>query len=681
MILEYKKDGSTTYSEVDRAEGTESSDTYNRGWKYKKDTTQVATYFRSQDWTNCSECLISEYTNISAGSGNDDYRLESNGDTTFYSFPVASYGSPVVISGVNSDTLRIENIPYSMNGYKYNLEMQTPGFACDPDVSTDVSTLNVFLPDFDNDGYVDKLDLDADNDGILDSEEDTTDIDGDGFPNYLDLDSDGDGCFDAVEAGFSDPDNDGYLGTSPVQVDEDGKVLNQGGYSTPSAVDLDGNGVMDYKEAGSQVVITRQPSDQIYYDDKGKFFVEASADGVIGYQWQILEDTSGEEWSDLANGEDFSTVTTDTLNVDNILDYSDNKFRVMLTTPGFACGDTIYSDPVTVINSEDWDEDGIPDNIDLDDDNDGILDILEGEDVDTDGDGIPNSKDTDSDGDGCYDAVEAGYTDEDDDGYLGTSPFEVTSVGTVIGHGGYQPPEDDLDDNGIMDLLEVGSAAVPNTIPANDTLIAGGNASFTGSFTAEGTVIYHWEYSAGKEEWVDVTDTLVIGEDTTYFSGLTDTTLNITNVTFAMNDYRFRIVASTPSFKCGPDTPSIPGAIKLAGDNDQDGIIDIIDLDDDNDGILDSIEGGGDTDGDGIPDWFDLDSDGDGCYDVQEAGFEDPDNDGVLCTSPVVVDGVGKVVCIEDGACEDDPNTNMSWNRGNQASLLQILKDLQDITD
>ena len=107
MILEYKKDGSTTYSEVDRAEGTESSDTYNRGWKYKKDTTQVATYFRSQDWTNCSECLISEYTNISAGSGNDDFRLESNGDTTFYSFPVASYGSPVVISGVNSDTLRI----------------------------------------------------------------------------------------------------------------------------------------------------------------------------------------------------------------------------------------------------------------------------------------------------------------------------------------------------------------------------------------------------------------------------------------------------------------------------------------------------------------------------------------------------------------------------------------------
>ena len=113
-----------------------------------------------------------------------------------------------------------------MDGYKYNLEMQSPGYACGPDVSTNVSILNIFLPDFDNDGYVDKLDLDADNDGILDVDEDTTDIDGDGFPNYIDLDSDGDGCNDAIEAGFTDPDNDGYLGESPVVVNTDGVVLN-----------------------------------------------------------------------------------------------------------------------------------------------------------------------------------------------------------------------------------------------------------------------------------------------------------------------------------------------------------------------------------------------------------------------------------------------------------------------
>ena len=673
LYLEKRTSTNTSdWLEIDRIEASD-EDSYHKGWRYKKDTTQVSTYYRAQDWITCLSCLDNEITNITAGNDDDDYTLV-DGDTIFHNFPLGTYGNPVIISGVRSDTLKIQNIPFSMNGYKYNLEMQTPGFACDPDVSTDVSTLNVFLPDFDDDGYPDKVvDLDSDNDGILDVDEDTTDIDGDGFPNYIDLDSDGDGCPDAIEAGFTDPDNNGYLGTSPVLVGPKGKVLNQGGYTNPAALDLDGNGVMDFMEKGSQVKITRNPSNQIYYDNDAQFFVVANSDATISYQWQILLDTtSGNVWTDLTNNEDFSSVTSDTLNVANILDYSANKFRVKVFTPSYACGDTVFSSPAQLVNSSDWDNDGIPDSDDIDDDNDGILDVSEGEDEDIDGDGIPNSKDLDSDGDGCYDAVEAGYTDEDNDGYLGTSPVEVfPNIGTVIGQGGYNPPEDDLDDNGLMDLIEFGSAAAASTIPVNDTLIAGGNASFTASFTAEGTILYQWQYSTDNgSSWADVPDTLVINNDTSYHTGANDTTLEVTNVTFDMANYSYRLVASTPSYKCGPDTPSAAASIKLAGDNDKDGIIDIIDLDDDNDGILDSIEGGGDTDGDGIPDWFDLDSDGDGCKDVEEAGFEDLDGDGLLCTSPVVVDGVGKVVCIADGACEDDPNTNMSWNPGNYATFI-----------
>ncbi len=68
----------------------------------------------------------------------------------------------------------------------------------------------------------------------------------------------------------------------------------------------------------------------------------------------------------------------------------------------------VFAEPAQLVNSSDWDNDGIPDSDDIDDDNDGILDVSEGEDEDIDGDGIPNSKDLDSDGDGCYDAVEAG---------------------------------------------------------------------------------------------------------------------------------------------------------------------------------------------------------------------------------------------------------------------------------
>uniref|UniRef100_UPI0026131A4C T9SS type B sorting domain-containing protein n=1 Tax=uncultured Aquimarina sp. TaxID=575652 RepID=UPI0026131A4C len=63
--------------------------------------------------------------------------------------------------------------------------------------------------------------------------------------------------------------------------------------------------------------------------------------------------------------------------------------------------------------------------------------------------------------------------------------------------------------------------------------------------------------------------------------------------------------------------------IIIDGDNDDDGISDSIDIDDDNDGILDVVEGTGDTDGDGISDAFDQDSDNDGIPDNVEGQTTD----------------------------------------------------------
>lgn len=57
-----------------------------------------------------------------------------------------------------------------------------------------------------------------------------------------------------------------------------------------------------------------------------------------------------------------------------------------------------------------------------------------------------------------------------------------------------------------------------------------------------------------------------------------------------------------------------------APDADGDGVYDYLDVDDDNDGIPDSIEGPcGDTDGDGVENTVDLDSDNDGIFDIIEA--------------------------------------------------------------
>ncbi|MEN8825542.1 MAG: gliding motility-associated C-terminal domain-containing protein, partial [Wenyingzhuangia sp.] len=98
------------------------------------------------------------------------------------------------------------------------------------------------------------------------------------------------------------------------------------------------------------------------------------------------------------------------------------------------------------------------------------------------------------------------------------------------------------------------------------------------------------------------------------------------------------------------------------GDCDNDQVSNTIDLDDDNDGILDSDEGFIDTDLDGIPDHLDLDADSDNCYDVVEAGGEDPDNDGILGESPVLVDAQGRVV--GEGAYQspDDQDSNGIYN-------------------
>jgi gliding motility-associated-like protein len=123
-------------------------------------------------------------------------------------------------------------------------------------------------------------------------------------------------------------------------------------------------------------------------------------------------------------------------------------------------------------------------------------------------------------------------------------------------------------------------------------------------------------------------------------------------------------------------------------DSDSDGILDYLDLDSDNDGIYDLVESGSnaldsnnngildatvfgmngladalettldsgilnytvaDTDADGIKNHTEIDSDNDACNDVTEAGFTDPNFDGMLGIVPVVVNTNGIVTSKTDG--------------------------------
>ena len=120
--------------------------------------------------------------------------------------------------------------------------------------------------------------------------------------------------------------------------------------------------------------------------------------------------------------------------------------------------------------------------------------------------------------------------------------------------------------------------------------------------------------------------------------------------------------ATDPDDPCSYLFQSITLARLDLGDCDNDQVPNTQDLDDDNDGILDSDEGFVDTDLDGIPDHLDLDADNDGCLDVLEAGFTDDDRDGLLGQSPIAVDAQGRVTGHGGYVTPSDRDQNSSYD-------------------
>ena len=513
--------------------------------------------------------------------------------------------------------------------------------------------------DFDKDGITDADDLDDDNDGILDVWEGDTDTDGDGFLNRYDLDSDGDGCYDTQEAGYTDQDDNGILGygtSQGVYVDDRGRVIQNNdktdvvdGYTLP--VDLDNSGAEDFREKGFQLEITAHPEDITLEPcpdlDQNSLFFEADANGVnVSYRWQVSTD-QGVTWKRIMDVENYSGIIEYKL---EIIDFDTsmigNSYRAIVETRGYVCGENDTTNAASIYMLPDNDNDCVPDEIDLDDDNDGIYDSEEG-DGDIDGDGIINSFDLDTDSDGCFDVIEAGYLDDDEDGLSGLSPVEVDTLGRVIvvdSTGlvnllGYGEPQD-LDENGIKDYKEISENPVIISDPQSVEIALERTVLFSVEVDYNGPLSYQWQLNLG-EGWINLADTSI-------YSGINSDTLVIKSVELAMDENLYRVVISS-LLVCSEPVFSDDATLNVLPDNDKDKIPDIYDLDDDNDGILDTDEGESDLDGDGIPNSFDLDSDNDGCLDVVEAGLDDGDVDGLLGNSPVEVDSLGLVISNTSG--------------------------------
>ncbi|WP_428225755.1 T9SS type B sorting domain-containing protein [Flavobacterium sp.] len=189
--------------------------------------------------------------------------------------------------------------------------------------------------DTDKDLVADYIDYDSDNDGIKDDIEKNTDFDSDKISNYRDLDSDEDGCFDVKEAGFSDNDTNGILGISPVNVDKNGLVVGNGGYTNPNE---------NYLIAAPITISTQPTTGKGCEKESTKITITSNAES---YQWEISTD-KGFTWNPILLSTVYTGSTTNTLTINGLSPMmKSHLFRVKLNRKGNSCD--FYSNEIGLL--------------------------------------------------------------------------------------------------------------------------------------------------------------------------------------------------------------------------------------------------------------------------------------------------------------------------------------------
>ena len=266
-----------------------------------------------------------------------------------------------------TDIIEAQGINIALSGIDANL-----------DGLDDVFTSPITPIDSDNDGVLDYLDLDSDNDGVydlfeaghtqLDSDLNGTidnsstsvginglvdaletiadnfilnytvsDLDADTIFSYLDPDSDGDDCTDVIEAGYTDADNDDFIGSSPVTVDEQGIVIGiTDGYTIPNS---------DYS-IGAPIVLNTPFEDVVFCQlSTSTITIDSTADT---FQWEVSTD-NGATWNSIIDDAIYNGSTSTTLQITNLqLALNNNLYRVFLQRAGNSCDDTSNSIKLTV---------------------------------------------------------------------------------------------------------------------------------------------------------------------------------------------------------------------------------------------------------------------------------------------------------------------------------------------
>ncbi len=335
----------------------------------------------------------------------------------------------------------------------------------------------------------------------------------------------------------------------------------------------------------------------------------------------------------------------------------------------------------------DADDDGTPDYLDEDDDNDGIRDAKEG-DGDSDGDGIPDRLDDDSDEDGIPDATEGvgdsdgdgtpDYLDADSDGDGYSDALEGAGDSDLDGTPDYLDVSLDEDGDGIPDIVEGRSDVDSDRVPAFQDIDSDGDG-VPDRLELPGAATDRDGDGVGDGFDVDVTGGVDENGDGIDDAALPDSDADGLNDLFDADQDGDGIPDFVESGAYGFDSDgdgiddrwdaAMLGSADENGDgiaddasvidSDADGVPDLRDLDSDRDGVADAAESGAparsglllaragksafaavpaaiDSDGDQVPDYLDLDSDNDGIGDVAESGGLDVDGDGLLDEGGVI---------------------------------------------
>ena len=221
----------------------------------------------------------------------------------------------------------------------------------------------------------------------------------------------------------------------------------------------------------------------------------------------------------------------------------------------------------------DFDNDNVPDYLDLDSDNDGIYDLIEsgsnaadtnlngiidGNDfgvnglansvetipesgklnysiLDTDSDGIHNYIELDSDNDLCSDVTEAGFIDPNSDNFLGAvSPPTVNTKGIVTSGIGYTNPNLNY---------TIAAPIIIDNHPENKLVCELQNTAFT--IVAALISGYQWQVSVDNgNTWTDLVNNVT-------YSGVNTSLLAVSNVSQSMNTYQYRVFLSRTGNSCG----------------------------------------------------------------------------------------------------------------------------------